>query len=122
MRDQFNFSGDFRGAVVNVGSTLEIATARVRTGRHDLPDAEGLIDLLDSLRNQLAQVPSREADAAAEVASATDELIAYSVSPKQDKARLRSLGAALRAAADVVGRSGPGVVTTIARIIELIGG
>ncbi len=67
MGDRFNMSGDFRGSIVNIKSTLtnvQQSVGDIRTG--DEKDKEELHKLIGDLNEALQKVPeSRGADAVA---------------------------------------------------------
>src|SRR6185503_17727865 len=62
MGDQFNMTGDFRGAIVNIKSTLENVTQTVNASTGGDPSAKvELQQLLKQLSETLQQVPPEHA-------------------------------------------------------------
>lgn len=120
MRDQFNLSGDFRGANVAIQSKLEHAGLATNTLAAAPADIKQLKMLLDTLRLELSGLDSGKSEAALAVAQSTEQLLSNAASPAPNKTLLRSLGTGLRSAAKTVGESGPGVVTTVEKIVGLV--
>lgn len=120
MRDQFNFSGDFRGAVVNIQSHLDQASQCATALPGDAGDRDQLTALLSVLGRELAKLPEREQAVAAQIASRTEELVATAAAPEPDRSRLRQLGDAVIGGVKLLGSAGPGVAETAEKVIALV--
>lgn len=120
MRDQFNLSGDFRGANVAIQSNLEHARLATNTLVAVPSEIEQLRKLLDTLQLEISALGPGKAEAALVVAQSTDQLLSNAASSAPNKALLRSIGKGLQSAAKAVGESGPGVFTTVEKIVDLV--
>lgn len=120
MRDQFNFSGDFRGAVVNIQSRLDQASQCATSLPADADDRDQLTALLSLLGRELARLPEPEQAVAAQIATRTEELVATAATPKPDRSRLRQLGEAVVGGVKLLGSAGPGVTETAEKIVALV--
>lgn len=120
MRDQFNLSGDFRGANVTIQSTFEHAGLATNTLIAAPADIEELRTLLDTLRLEVLSIESEKSEVAIAVAEATDLLLTNAASSAPNKTLLRTLGEGLRATAKTIGEAGPGIVTTVDKIVDLL--
>ncbi|MDZ4321127.1 MAG: hypothetical protein U1A07_20195, partial [Phenylobacterium sp.] len=86
MRDQFNFSGDFRGAIVNINASLDRATQSVSQHQDSLAlDADRLRDLLLDLRTALEASAPENADDAEALAVSTTHLIEAAVADRPNR-------------------------------------
>ena len=120
MRDQFNFSGDFRGAVVNVQSRLDQASQCANSLPGDADGREQLTALLDFFGRELARLPEPEQAVATQIATRTEELVAAAADPKPDRSRLRLLGEAVVGGVKLLGNAGPGIAETAEKIVALV--
>lgn len=120
MRDQFNLSGNFRGANVAIQSKLEHAGLVTNTLIAAPTDIQELRTLLDTLRLEISGLDPAKSEAALAVVQSTDLLLSNAASPAPNKTLLRSIGEGLRSAAKTVGEAGPGVVTTVEKIVDLV--
>ncbi|CAO3408550.1 hypothetical protein [Azospirillum largimobile] len=120
MRDQFNFSGDFRGAVVNIQSQLGQASQNAASLPGDASDRAQLVALLSALSGELQKLPAPEQAAAALIAARTEELVAAAATPSPDRSRLRQLGDAIGGGIKLLGNAGPGVAETAEKIVTLV--
>lgn len=117
-----NFSGDFRGAMVNVQSTLRDTRQAVEA----LPAADDaaradLIRLIGQLERTLhATPPGREMEAE-EVAEMARELVEAAGADKSSRATVRRLGAGLKEAAGALADALPSIVEIAARIATVVG-
>ena len=120
MRDQFNFSGDFRGAVVNIQSRLDQASQSAASLAGDTTDRSQLADLLHALGLELERVPAPQQAAAARVAARTEELVAAAAAPSPDRSRVRQLSEAVASSIKLIGDAGPGIALTAEKIVGLV--
>lgn len=120
MRDQFNLSGDFRGANVAIQSKLEHAGLATNTLVAAPTDIQELRMLLDTLRLEISGLDSTKSEAALAVAESIELLLSNAASPAPNKTLLRTLGEGLRSTAKTVAEAGPGVVTTVDKIVDLV--
>jgi hypothetical protein len=120
MRDQFNLSGDFRRANVAIQSKLDHARLATNTLLTTPTDLQELRLLLDTLRSEISGLDPSKSEAGLAVAESTDLLLSTAASPAPNKTLLRSLGEGVRYAAKTVGEAGPGIVTTVEKIVGLV--
>jgi hypothetical protein len=120
MRDQFNFSGDFRGAVVNIQSRLEQASQSAASLPGDPSDRTQLAALLTALGRELERLPALEQATAALIASRTEELVATAATSSPDRSRLRQLGDAIGGGIKLLGDAGPGIAAAAESIVALV--
>jgi Effector-associated domain 7 len=119
--DTYNLSGDFRGANLNIKSTLENVAQSVGT----LPnsDATAKIDLqqlLVALNNALQTAPDEHASPVEELSESTKILVEESSKEKPNQTMMKMLGNGLREAAESLGTILPAVVTIVDQIITAV--
>lgn len=129
MRDHFEFSGDFRGAVVNINSSLNSAAQSAANGVFGTEaDKAKIQDLLRDLRAALVDVDPANVENAEALAVSTQHLIeaAYSNRPNRSliatsiKA-VREGGMALLTASPAIAATVNDIVDTIQKIHDLVG-
>lgn len=120
MRDQFNFSGDFRGAVVNIQSRLDQASQCATSLPGNAGDRDQLTALLGFFGRELARLPEAEQAVATQIATRTEELVSTAAAPKPDRSRLRQLGDAVVGGVKLLGNAGPGIAETAEKIVALV--
>lgn len=127
MGDQFNLSGDFRGAIVNLKSTLR----NVRQSAGQIPggDEDGrkqLQELIDRLASELEKAPAEKKDAVEAVAETAKALVEQAKSDKPNKTLLQISGEGLKQAAkniaDVLPAAASIAVQIVAAVARLAGG
>lgn len=119
--DQFNMSGDFRGATLNIKSQLENVTQTIRM----MPDTdestkEKLVELTLRLGELLAQVPPERAEEAQNVAKRVDVLVQKANQVDPDEEIVKTLGRSLLKAAEKLTQFLPNVLTIAKQIVELV--
>ena len=122
MGDQFNMSGDFRGAIVNIKSTLtnvQQSVGDIRTG--DEKDREELQKLIGELNEALQKVPESRAEDAVAVAQTTESLVEQAKTERPNRTMLRITGQGLKQAASNLAEVMPAVVTIASQIVMTIG-
>lgn len=122
MGDKFEMSGDFRGAIVNIKSTLK----NVRQSVGDIPSAddsskEELKNLIERLESTLEQAPEDKQDQAQAVAQTAQALVEQAKTDKPNKTMLKITGEGLKQAAQNFAEVMPTVVTIASQIVMAIG-
>lgn len=122
MGDKFEMSGDFRGAIVNIKSTLK----NVRQSVGDIPsddDAskEELKNLIEKLAASLEEAPEEKQDQAQAVAQTAQALVEQATTDKPNKIMLQITGEGLKQAAQNFAEVMPTVVTIASQIVLAIG-
>jgi hypothetical protein len=121
MADRFNMSGDFRGAIINIKSTL----TNVQQSIGDIPsDDETARKELESLIGQLSEalqkVPAEHQDQAQAVAETAKVLVDTAKAEKPNKTMLQISGEGLKQAAQNLAGVMPTVLTIAGQIVMTI--
>jgi hypothetical protein len=121
MSDTFNMSGDFRGAILNIKSTLRNVTQTVSTlpGADESAKAE-LARLIEQLNEALQKVPSNKAEDAEAVADSAKALVDAANKPKPNKATLQITADGLKKAAENIAAVTPAVVGLASQIVGAV--
>jgi hypothetical protein len=119
--DTFNMSGDFRGANVNIKSTLTNVTQTIGA----LPDADPstkaeLEALIQQLNDALQQVPGEKAEEAEAVAQSAELLVKTATEEKPNKTMVQISGEGLKQAAKNIADVMPTVLTIATQIVATI--
>ena len=121
MGDQFNMTGDFRGAIVNIKSTLENVTQTVNAITGGDPSAKAeLQQLLKQLSETLQQVPPEHAEAAEAVAETAKTLVETATQEKPNKIMVQITGEGLKKAAENLQAIMPAVLTLATQIVAAV--
>ena len=121
MGDTFNMSGDFRGAILNIKSTLDNVTQTVGQIPHaSQSDKDELKGLIEQLNEALQQVPPEKAEEAEVVAEYARELVEEANTEKPKKARIQISGEGLKKAAENIAAVMPTVLTIATQIVATI--
>ena len=124
MADRFNLSGDFRGAIINIKSTLTNVQQSVGEIRStDETSRKELEALIGQLSEALQKVPADHQEQAQAVAETAKVLVDTAKTEKPNKTMLQISGQGLKQAAEnlagvipvVVGIAGQ-IVMTIAKL------
>jgi hypothetical protein len=108
----FNNTGDFRGAAMFQGSTINNAGQIAGTmASADTASREELQALLEQLGEALKPVPPEKVEDAEATASAAEDLVKEAAKDKPNKSRLRTLGDGLIATAKAVGAAAPAALS-----------
>lgn len=117
------FSGDFRGAILTVRSTLNDVTQSIEnvTGADESSRKE-LEELVAQLAAALEQVPPERAHDAEGVAKLTKSVMEEASAEKPNKPFLRITGEGLKKAAENIADVMPTVLDIATKIVAVIGG
>jgi methyl-accepting chemotaxis protein len=121
MGDQFNMSGDFRGAILNIRSTL----TNVQQHVHEIRTEDGgarqeLAQLIAQLSEVLQQVPESRQEQAEAVAQTAKVLVETAKSEKPNKTLLQISGEGLKQAAKNLADVLPAVVGIATQIVAAV--
>jgi hypothetical protein len=121
MGDKFTLSGDFRGANVNLKSTLR----NVHQTAGQIPDAsederKQLQNLIERLTAELQKVPPAHKDEVEAVAITATALIEQAKSGKKNKTLLRVTGEGLKSAADNLAPILPALLPIVTQMITAV--
>ena len=115
--DTFNMSGDFRGANINIKSTLTRVSQRVvNLPQTDQTAKDELQALLVQLNETLQQAPPDKAEEAEAVAKSAEQLVATASEEKPNKTRIQISGEGLQQAAQTLAKVMPTALTTATQI------
>ena len=119
---QYNVSGDFGGANVNIGSNLSNVTQSIGAMPAGEPDEkEQIKQLLDQLHTALQQAPAdRQADAEA-VATFAQQLVENATKPQPNKLIVQGTSTVLKQAAENIAVALPAALMIATQIMEKIG-
>jgi methyl-accepting chemotaxis protein len=118
MADRFNMSGDFRGAIINIKSTLtnvQQSVGDIRTS--DETTRKELETLIGQLSEALQNVPEGHEEQAQAVAETAKMLVDTAKTEKPNKTMLQISGEGLKQAAQNLASVMPDVVTIAGRIV-----
>lgn len=121
MPDQFTMSGDFRGAFINIKSTLtnvqqsigEISTADEETRRE-------LQKLILQLNEALQRVPVEDQEGAQAVAETAKALIDAAKAEKPNRTLLQVMGEGLKKTAQDLARATPVVFHVAGQLVDTV--
>jgi len=126
MADRINLSGDFRGAIINIKSTLtnvQQSVGEIRTG--DLDARRELEKLIGQLSEALQKVPESNQEQAEAVAETAKVLVDTAKAEKPNRTMVKNTAEGLKQAAQNLAGVMPTVVTIASQIalavIKLIG-
>lgn len=117
------YSGDFRGAILNVRSTLENVTQSIDnvTGA-DQSTKEDLKEFVAQLEEALEQVPPDRVEDAEAVATLTESVVEQASAEKPNKALLEITGEGLKKAAQNIADVLPAVLGIATKIVTVVTG
>jgi hypothetical protein len=122
MSDTFNLSGDFRGAIVNIRSTL--ANTQQTVGQMRGGDEAGrkeLQQLIEQLSKELEKVPPAKEEQAQAVATTAQALVEQAKADPPNKTMLQITGEGLKQAAKNIADVMPTVLSIAAQIVIAVG-
>lgn len=127
MPDRFNMSGDFRGAMINIKSTLTNVQQSVGDIRTDDQNARQELEMLIAkLSEALQKVPEEKQEQAQAVAETAKALVEAAKTEKPNKTMVQITGEGLKQAAQNLAGVMPTVVTIAGQIAltvaKLVGG
>ncbi|MBI4926254.1 MAG: hypothetical protein HY835_00705 [Anaerolineae bacterium] len=119
--DKINLTGDFRGSIVNIKSTLENvqqSVGEMRSGDED--SRKELQKLIKQLQKELEKVPPEKKEDAEAVALTARTLVEQAKEEKPNKTMLQISGEGLKAAAKNIADVMPAVVGIASQIVAAI--
>ncbi len=126
MADQFKMSGDFRGAIINIKSTLtnvQQSVGAIQT--NDENARKELEKLIGELNEALQKIPETKHEQAQAVAETAKALVDTAKAEKPNKTMVQITGESLKKAAENLADVMPTVVTIAGQIaltvIKLVG-
>jgi methyl-accepting chemotaxis protein len=121
MADQFNMSGDFRGAIINIKSTLTNVQQSVGEIPTDDESArKDLENLIEQLSEALQKIPAEKQEQAQAVAETAKALVETAKAEKPNKTMLQITGEGLKQAAKNLAEVMPTVVTIAGQIVMAV--
>lgn len=121
MSDTFNMSGDFRGAIFNIKSTLKDVTQTVNMLPHaDQRDKDELKRLIEQLNEELQKAPSDKTEEAEAIAESAKALIEAANKDKPNKAMVQITAEGLKKAAENIAGVMPSVIVIASQIVAAI--
>lgn len=121
MADRFNMSGDFRGAIVNIKSTLtnvQQSVGDIHTS--DETARKELETLIGQLSEALQKVPPEHQEEAQAVAETAKVLVDTVKAEKPNKTMLQISGEGLKQAAQNLAEVMPAILTIAGQIVMTI--
>ena len=121
MADRFNMSGDFRGAIINIKSTLtnvQQSVGELKTA--DETTRKELEKLIGQLSEALQKVPAGSEEQAQAVADTAKVLVDTARTEKPNKTMLQISGEGLKQAAQNLAEVMPAVVTIAGQIVMAV--
>ena len=121
MPDRYNMSGDFRGAIINIKSTLTNVQQSVGEIRTDDQNArQELGKLIGQLSEALEKTPEESQEHAQAVAETAKALVDTAKAEKPNKTMLQITGEGLKQAAQNLAEVMPVVVTIASQIVMTV--
>jgi hypothetical protein len=121
MAERFEMSGDFRGAIINIKSTLknvQQSVGDIRAG--DQETRQELEKLVSQLSAALQKAPAESREQAQALAETTAALVETAKAEKPNKTMLQITGAGLKQAAQNLAEVLPVVVPIASQIVLLV--
>ncbi len=119
--NKYVFSGDFRGAMLNIESRLDNVTQTIGALPTARPDQkEQLAQLVAELKRVLNLIPPQQVPEAEALARRVAALADEAAAPSPDRQAIDELGEIVKRAAGKLASSVPTVMTLVASIIELV--
>jgi vacuolar-type H+-ATPase subunit H len=121
MGDKFNLSGDFRGAVLNIKSTL----TNVQQSIGEIPSADEstkqeLESLVEALKQALEAAPAENQEEAQAVAESAKMLVETAKAEKPNRTMIEITGEGLKKAAQNLAEVMPSVVSIATQIVVAV--
>ena len=121
MADRFNMSGDFRGAIINIKSTLTNVQQSVgEIPSRDEASRRELETLIEQLSVALQKVPAENEEQAQAVADTAKVLVDTAKAEKPNKTMLQISGEGLKQAAQNLAEVMPVVVAIAGQIVMAV--
>ena len=121
MGDQFNLSGDFRGSIINLKSTLRDVqqTAGMIPGASDDERAQ-LQDLIARLTAELEKVPPEKKEDVEAVALTATSLVEQVKGEKKNKMLVKITGEGLKEAANNLASLLPSLLPIVTQMVTVV--
>jgi methyl-accepting chemotaxis protein len=121
MPDNIKMSGDFRGAIINIKSTLTNVQQSVGAMATEDPNArQELEELIGQLSENLQQVPENNREDAQAVADLTQSLVETAKAEQPNKTTLQITGEGLKKAAQNLAEVMPAVIPIVTQIVAAV--
>jgi methyl-accepting chemotaxis protein len=121
MADKFNMSGDFRGAVINIKSTLTNVQQSVGDIRTNNKDARKELEkLIGQLSEALQKLPAGNEEQAQAIAETAKALVETAKAEKPNKTLLQISGEGLKQAAKNLADVMPAVIPIASQIVMTV--
>lgn len=121
MSDTFHLSGDFRGAILNIKSTLREVQQSVgeitAAGPAQIQELQGLIE---DLTLALEQIPPENQEQAQAVAETAKLLVENAKAETPNKTMIRITGEGLKQAAQNLAEAAPAVIGLASQIVMAV--
>jgi hypothetical protein len=118
---QYVLSGDFRGAILNVGSNLKHLSQTIESNESiNTSSRHELAQLLEQLRSDLEAVPTEYKAQAESVAMAAERAVSDATSQRPNPFNVMISAEGLKLAAQNVAAIATPVVLTVTKLVELI--
>jgi soluble cytochrome b562 len=122
MGDRFEMSGDFRGAILNIKSTLTNVQQKVgEIPTDDSLTQRELQELIGQLNETLQKAPPEKLEEAEAVAETARALVEQAADEKSNKTVIQITGEGLKKAAQNLAEVMPAVVTIATQIVLVVG-
>ena len=121
MPDRFNMSGDFRGAIINIKSTLTDVQQSVGVIHTEDEDARKELErLIGQLSEALQSVPAEKQEQAQAVAETAKVLVDSAKAEKPNKTVIKITGEGLKQAAQHLAGAMPVVVKIAGQVAAIV--
>jgi hypothetical protein len=121
MSDTFHFSGDFRGAILNIKSTLRDVQQSVgNIPTTDEETRQELQQLIEALTLALENIPPEKDEDAQAVAETAKVLVETATVEKPNKTMIKITGESLKRAAQNVAEVAPTVIGIASQIVMAV--
>jgi methyl-accepting chemotaxis protein len=121
MGDTFHLSGDFRGAILNIKSTLREVQQSIGEIQAAGPDeVRELQDLIEALTQALEQIPPEKQEEAQAVAETAKQLVETAKAETPNKTMIRITGEGLKQAAQNLAEAAPAVIGLASQIVMAV--
>ena len=122
MRDQFNLSGDFRGALININSSLDRARQSVDAAASEaFADIRAKLDeLLDKLREELSAVVPEHHEAAEALAESMAVVVETATSARSNPTSIQAGVQRVLNRGKSLLKASPAIASTVNTILEIV--
>jgi pyruvate-formate lyase len=121
MGDTFHLSGDFRGSILNIKSTLREVHQSIGDIQAAGPDdVKELQDLIEALTQALENIPPEKQEEAQAVAETAKQLVETAKAETPNKTMIRITGEGLKQAAQNLAEAAPAVIGLASQIVMAV--